>query len=395
MTFTPATDDEALQLEEAVRYHLLVRHARDEADRRYEESNRAQVELPPRRRLDAFTAEPDPLTAWRISGLQPAGARALLAAQYKAGKTTLVGNVIRSLADGDPFLGRYEVVRPDRVALLDDELDENMLRIWLREQGIENGQQVDVYSLRGRLGSFNILDDATRARWAEHLAGVEYVVLDCLRPVLDALGLSEDKDAGRFLVAFDALLYEAGAKEALVVHHMGHQGERTRGDSRLLDWPDVGWKILRAEPDNPASARFFSAYGRGVDIPEGRMIFDEGSRRLSYSGGSRRDEKAEAALSAIVEVLAERAVAAAPAAALSGREIKAALADSEHSKHAIDAALKLRSARELLATEDGPRGAKLHRIARPCASCGNPLTAGQIGRHLTCVAAGRSGGGAA
>jgi hypothetical protein len=79
--------------------------------------------------------------------------------------------------------------------------------------------------------------------------------------------LDEHRDAGRFLVALDALLTEAGIPDALVVHHMGHVNERARGDSRMRDWPDVEWRLVRQD-ENPASARFLSAYGCDVDVPE-------------------------------------------------------------------------------------------------------------------------------
>jgi hypothetical protein len=74
-------------------------------------------------------------------------------------------------------------------------------------------------------------------------------------------------------VAFDALLRDVGpddrAADGMVVHHMGHAGERSRGDSRILDWPDASWKLVREDLDDPASPRYLSAFGRDVDVPEG------------------------------------------------------------------------------------------------------------------------------
>ena len=76
-----------------------------------------------------------------------------------------------------------------------------------------------------------------------------------------------------------------------MVQHMGHLNERARGDSRLQDWPDAIWRLVR-ETDEPDSARYFKAYGRDVDIPEGRLSFDAATRRLTYAAGSRSDGKA-------------------------------------------------------------------------------------------------------
>jgi hypothetical protein len=53
-------------------------------------------------------------------------------------------------------------------------------------------------------------------------------VLDCIGPVLAALGLDESKpaEAGRFLSAFEELLADAGVAESFLIHHMGHDAER-------------------------------------------------------------------------------------------------------------------------------------------------------------------------
>jgi len=170
-------------------------------------------------------AQPDQDTTYRIDELLPVGGRVLLAAQYKAGKTSMIANLLRSLVDGDPFLGRLRVEPVQKVVLIDNELDVDMLRRWLRDQGIRNCAAIDLVCLRGRLTTFGITDDTTRADWADIMADTDFIILDCLRPCLDALGLSEDKEAGIFLTAFDALCREAGAREAAVVHHMGHGQE--------------------------------------------------------------------------------------------------------------------------------------------------------------------------
>jgi AAA domain len=240
------------------------------------------VKLPPFTRLSEFLTTPDEPAIYRIDQLWPVGGRVVLAAQYKAGKSTLVANLLRALVDGDPFLGEYRVTPvTGSVALIDDELDERTLRRWLREQGIGNVERVAVLPLRGKVGTFDIFSDTGRTGWVTELrsVGTEVLLLDCLRPILDAHGLDEHKDAGRFLVPFDALLAEAGIGEALVSHHTGHAGERSRGDSRIRDWPDVEWRIVRTG-DEPSSPRLFTAYGRDVDVPRQSLRYDQARRHL-------------------------------------------------------------------------------------------------------------------
>src|SRR5690606_26456089 len=168
--------------------------------------------------------------------------------------------------------------------ILDFEMSEHQLDDWLGDQGIENDDKVVVAPMRGKAATFDIIDDDVRAEWATRLRGTTYLVLDCLRPILDALGLDEHREGGRFLTAFDALCDQAAIPDALVVHHMGHQGERSRGDSRFRDWPDVEWKLVRENEDSD-SPRYISAYGRDVEQAEGLLEYHPDSRHLTLKGG--------------------------------------------------------------------------------------------------------------
>lgn len=249
-----------------------------------EEAAQATHNLDELTSLTDFLAIDYPETQWVFEGLQPTGTRSLLAAQAKAGKTTTVTNVIKSLADRGTFLGKFHNHFTGNIALLDDELDPKMLQRWLKKANITNTDHVNIKTLRGRLGMFAIVDDDVRATWARMLTGTDYLILDCLRPVLDANGLDENREAGVFLNAFDALLEEANIENALVVHHMGHGAARSRGDSRIIDWPDVTWKLTRDDPDDMASKRSFSAFGREVDVDpfhvrlNGQLLLAEGHR---------------------------------------------------------------------------------------------------------------------
>lgn len=307
--------------------------------------------------LAAFLAQPDPPVRYRVDQLMTVGSRVVLSAQYKSGKSTLVGNLIRSLADGEPFLGRFAVEKPKgRIALLDTELDPSMLRRWLREQGIKDMDRVIVVPLRGEVGSFNILNDDLREQWGFELAQaeVDFAILDCLRPVLDAVGLSEHTEVGRFLEPFNDLLRDAGVAEAVVVHHAGHTGERSRGDSRLRDWPDQEWTMVRADED-PASPRFFKAFGRDVNLPESALTYEPTSRRLQLVGGSRKDSKGRQLVPAVVELLTERD-------GLSGRGIEESLAELG-SRTEIRDAVRLAIDDGSVKTTEGPRRAIQHHVA--------------------------------
>ncbi len=383
-----------------IQHKLQMLRVNKEAQRRLDDEQRPRLELPAVKPLAALLEEPDEDTPWLIDKVMQADSRVMLAAQFKAGKTTIVGNLTRSLADGTPFLGAFEVKQhPVKIVLIDDELSERMLRHWLREQGVTNtAAVVDVVSLRGRVGSFNLLDEHVRAQWAQRLGdvGCDCLILDCLRPILDALGLDENRDAGKFLTAFDALLADAGITSAVMVDHMGHSGERNRGDSRKLDWPDATWKLVR-ENDQPDSARFFSAYGRDVDVFEGRLAFDPATRHLTYVQGSRSDGKVRAAYIDVIRLLSVRAPGRAPVQGderqwMSKNSIEGALPGygentdtGVHTQKAVRGAIALGLKTGVLQVQKGARGAQFVSIAHPCAKCGLPVVTKRE-RHESCPA---------
>lgn len=287
----------------------------EEARRLLARQKRADHVRPRPVRLDEFLGRRYDTPTYRVAELWPTNGRVVLSAQYKAGKTTLVGNLLRSLVDGDPFLDRFPVTPGGKVVLIDNELDETLLHQWLTDQGIRNQAAVQLVALRGRVSTFDILDDDVRREWAQDIAGADIVLFDCLRPVLDALNLDENREIGRFLVPFDALLAESGALEAVVVHHMGHSGERSRGDSRIQDWPDAIWKLVRDKDDDddqlddPTGSRYFSAFGRGVDVRQAELRYDPANRHLhlgeharnrAQAAELRRSMKSEEAVLAVV-----------------------------------------------------------------------------------------------
>jgi AAA domain len=278
------------------------------------EERRNGLVIPEPVRLDALLAQPAEPILYRIAGWWPVNGRVILAAARKAGKTTITGNIAQVLADtwlavdeaGTVIGGQYQMflgycpvyAMPGSIAVIDNEMNPQMLRRWYADLGVANPNRIMLWTLRGQGRAFDILDPDVRAGWAVKLRAVNasVLILDCLAPALGALGLTEsNEDVNKFLVAFDALLIEAGVREALIAHHMGHLEERSRGASRLRDWPEVEWRLVRErnedgrEVDN--GSRFLAAYGRDVDVPESRLIYDPVTRRLTMVAGSRVEHK--------------------------------------------------------------------------------------------------------
>jgi AAA domain len=369
-----------------------------------------ELRLPTMIRLTDFLAQPDPPRKYLIEPIWTEGGRVLFSAQWKTGKSTARDNAVRSVADGEPFLGVFKVqpIAEGTIVVFDDELHPDMMRRWLRDQGITNTDRVVVVPMRGRVGAFDLTLPAVRAMWAQRLrnVGAAIVLLDCLRPILDALGLSEDKEAGRFLVAFDQMLDEAEIGPAMIVHHMGHANERARGDSRILDWGDQLWKLVRDDSDDSIPieerARYFTAFGRDVNVRESRLSYDQITRRLSITGGTRRESKGEEAWPAVRAFIEDNPDC-------SANRIEKHLVPT-YSKEAVRAAIEAAEKRSDIHIERTGKGlANLHRLKEPAVveaaqptieeatsptspdlATANPRTPP---RHLATSLIGRGGGG--
>ena len=123
-----------------------------------------------------------PPVPYRVDRWVVEGGHVLLVAQYKAGKTTLVGNLVRSLVDGDPFLGMAKVGPSPECGDLDFEMAERQIEDWLRDQNIRNANRVDLVTLRGAASSFDILQPERRREWAAELrsTGAKFAVVGLL-----------------------------------------------------------------------------------------------------------------------------------------------------------------------------------------------------------------------
>ena len=254
-------------------------------------------------------------TKYRIDRLWPTSGKVLITAPKKCGKTTLVGNLIRCLVDGDRFLSRpvepgefkvaaagFEVQRTERVVmLLDFEMTENMLCEWLADQHIANSDQVHIELLRGQ--TWDPRDDAQRRRWGKYLRKLNAgaLIVDPIGPILHSLGIDENSNSevGGFLAALDKLVHEAGIDEHAAVHHAGHgTDQRARGASAFLGWPDAIWQITRGD-----NGSFLSAEGRDVMLPETALMFDRATRRLSLGEGDRAAARETQHSGAVVEAV--------------------------------------------------------------------------------------------
>ena len=297
--------------EQKVEVERLRIEVREEARRRIASAQIGRYELP----AEGWTfaqdlAEPQPDCKYTVAELHLAGGNTLLTSAFKAGKTTLALNLARSLADDEPFLGKYEVALKGRVAILNYELAPHTFREWAAEVGIRKTDRLaPPMHLRGATLPFWLPDVMEETIAWLRREEVGFLIVDPAARAQRGLVENENDNVGlaAFTDALDALKREADVADLLLSTHMGRERfeegqERARGATRLEDWMDVGW-YLTAEGgrDGPRALR---ATGRDVDLEAIDLSYKAANRRLRATGQTRAARRESEGAQQVVDALA-------------------------------------------------------------------------------------------
>lgn len=237
---------------------------------------------------------------WRIEGLIAQGGNVMINAQAKAGKSTLVINLIRCLMTGENFLGEFPVEKVSTVRVIDLEMPIASSRRWLREAGLTKFPGVEYAFLVGQASDFMVTNELVRRKLADSLKGADVLVIDPVGPLLAAMGLDENSptDIRLLLNSLTELKEMSGSSEMIVIHHAGHGMARARGASTFNDWPDCFMVLTNTDPGNQSGVRKLTARGRDVDF----------SRELKYHAPTRSLATMDAHFSAREEGLHDKII---------------------------------------------------------------------------------------
>ncbi|WP_342023687.1 bifunctional DNA primase/polymerase [Arthrobacter citreus] len=260
-----------------------------------QEQQLRDFEQPPSMRTLAEELElPEEDEPWLVEGLLQAGGNLVIAAGYKTGKTTLVQNLVRSLVNGERFLGEFKTTPlVGKVALFNFELTEAQQVRWLRESGITDTNAVMLSHLRGRRGI--LTTDAGKQWVAEQLKAneVQVWVIDPFARAASGLDENSNTDVGLFLEHLDEIKRLAKVSELVLVTHTGRgnpdEPARARGATRLNDWADTNMTMVKDSRGN----RSIAAEGRDVWVGKTRLAYDVTMRRLSVLGDGEAPEHLE------------------------------------------------------------------------------------------------------
>lgn len=274
--------------EAAVALEVLRITVRNEAARRV--ATEGAVDLPAA--IDGaslLATEDDPLT-WRIADLLSIGDNLLLAAERKAGKTTLAMNLVVAALRGEHFLDKVTTPVEGAVAYWDAELGRRRFRSWLRDMDI--GDRAAALSYRDfRALPFPAVfdDDVAESIAAELRAeGVQLWVIDpavhaiARWPTTASSAESDNVAVTQFTNRLDEIKVAAGVSELVVIHHAGKDGTgRGRGASRWEDWPDVIWTLSRSKA--AAGGSTMRALGRDVELDAVDLSYSKTTKRIGVA----------------------------------------------------------------------------------------------------------------
>ncbi|KIR64731.1 AAA family ATPase [Micromonospora haikouensis] len=226
-------------------------------------------------------------------GLLGARHNAVLIAQYKTGKTALAIDLARSLVDGEPFLGTFPVVR-SRVGFWSLEVELNELRReFMDPVGIKSDRRLAVWDGVGQ--PVNILSEPGKAwtvNWLKHYK-VKVWMIDSLAVLAVWVGVDIDKDNGQtraLFAAIDEIKREADVQVSFILAHtpradMEEGKERARGASAIDEHAGARWIFTMHN-----NIRFLRVNGRGVELKQTSLVWDDETHRSSIGTAGSRDD---------------------------------------------------------------------------------------------------------
>jgi hypothetical protein len=258
--------------------------------------------------LAHYQAAPPREVKYLIEGIAGAHHNVVIAGQYKTGKTLFITNIIRSLADGVPFLDKFEVHMPDgRVGMWSAEMDpQELIDDYFRPQDVQNPSRVQLLHMQGE--RINLLSQVGRAwtiAWLKR-HNVKVWMIDSLARIGRMAGVDENDNGAvhDLLAAIDECKKAAGVEATFLIAHTGRaqmeEGkERARGATALDDWTDARWVLIKEK-----DIRMFSVpEGRGVQLDQASIHRDDATMRLSFgiAGASRATVTAEKGVESVIE----------------------------------------------------------------------------------------------
>lgn len=237
-----------------------------------------------------------------IPGLWAWGHIPMLGGPPKAGKTTLIADLVASLlVPGRRFLDHFEpadLTQDERhgtglwVVVINAETPAEDFENALRAAGVIDDTWITLAHLEEEFGgasAFDLRIPEVYERWLNLLVFCSecrggddvppsVVIVDGLTAILG----SDTTAYGEWYAQFRKLMKELGVPNALVTAHNGLRGRHLMQGVESMAQADGLWNFFTDDPDGSNPARYFSVTPRlgGLPIPKTRVRLDGGRLRM-------------------------------------------------------------------------------------------------------------------
>lgn len=237
--------------------------------------------------LISLLATPIPKSKWVVEDLLMKAGKIFFAAKAKAGKTTVTLALLKSLADGISFLGKFKVEVPEGcIGYMNLELTEGQMQEWVARQGIRNVHKVHFWNLRGKPNPFRSQTFRNHLIQEMQELGIKTLIIDTFAKIFSGEA-NNNSEVNRFLIMLDDVLDRAGVEQLVMLVHAGNDASKIRGATALTEHPDGIWYLINDDQKN----RYFSAIGRDIEIAEGQITYDKTTAELTFTGAGKRATK--------------------------------------------------------------------------------------------------------
>jgi hypothetical protein len=238
---------------------LIARQeAKDRAARELRAEGRAPMVMS---RLSERLLEPEP--EWLIKGLMKRGQICLLVAEAKVGKSSVLYDTFRCLADGDPLFGEYPTRLRGEICYFNGEMPENDVTRQMTHTSIQAKNKVHIVDKPLFGGSLYDPEkqDEIIERFTE--TGVRLWTIDVFRNFFEGASERDETEVQKFFDILQTIRHEADLDGIILVHHANKSGSnRASGSGAFEGSPDMLWTL--SMPDGRSGHRELNAHGRGV-----------------------------------------------------------------------------------------------------------------------------------
>lgn len=247
----------------------------------------------------------DPQLAWIMRDCIARGSVTLLSALWKAGKTTWLAHLLRTMENGGEFCGR--TVAPGKVLVISEE---HQGRWAERRDKLGIGDHVS-FLIRPFMQKPGLGD------WYRFVDGVAGLVakeprdLIIIDTVANLWPVADENDASLVQAALMPLHQLAKASALLLVHHLGkadgRQATGSRGSGALTAWVDAILELRRYAPeDHQDRRRVIHGFARWDTVPS-ELVIELAQDGTGYQAhGDRHDVTMGVLMRTLAETLPEQ-----------------------------------------------------------------------------------------